>query len=585
MSEANLNRRLAAVLFADAVGFSRLMQTDEQATVHRLHASREIFKRMVEEHGGRVIDTAGDSILAEFGSVLQAVQSAIAVQTVLGDESGDTEDRMAFRIGVNLGDILRSDDGTIYGDAVNVAARVQALAAAGGVCVSGIVREQVARKAALTFEDLGQHAVKNIDEPVHVYRVRMPNEAMARMGPVPVAPDNTAHASSIAVLPFSNMSGDKDQEYFSDGISEDIITDLSKIAGLFVIARNSSFVYKGKSVSVPEMARELGVRYVLEGSVRRAGDRVRVTAQLIDSTHGGHLWADRYDRQLDDIFAVQDDITRNIVAMLKVKLSPDELRRVLDVGTTNVQAYDLYLRGLAAFLTYTPEGIRRARELYQRALDADARYVEPHAAIARSHVYEWATALSLDRTRSLDIAVIEAERAVDLNPELPIAQAMLGWASLWAGDHARALAAGERAVSLAPNNADVLAWHGVCLSWCRRADEAETLIEAAFRLNPHAPAFYYYARGQNYFVMEAFDRAIDVLRLGIIKFPTFLPCYFYLAAACALSDRLDEAARVKAEIVGLNPGFGLRGTAFPYAWKYPADAERYAHAMKLAGFD
>jgi adenylate cyclase len=584
MSTTNLNRHLAAVLFADAVGFSRLMQTDEEATVRCLRASREIFRRVVEEHDGRIIDTAGDSILAEFESVLQAVQSAIAVQTALGNESGDTEDRMAFRIGVNLGDILRSDDGTIYGDAVNVAARVQALATAGGICVSGIVREQVARKAALTFEDLGQQAVKNIDEPIHVYRVRMPNEATPRIEPAPVAPGKPADAS-IAVLPFSNMSGHQDQEYFSDGITEDIITDLSKIAELFVIARNSSFVYKGKSVSVPEVARDLGVRYVLEGSVRRAGDRVRVTAQLIDGTNGGHVWGERYDRQLDDIFAVQDDLTRSIVETLKVKLSADELRRVTNIGTSNVQAYDLFLRGKAAYLMFTPDGIRRARELYQRAHEADASYADPHDAIARTYVYEWATGLSLDRTQSLDIAVIEAERAVALNPELPIAQATLGWASLWAGDHARALAAGERSVLLAPNDADVLVWHALCLSFCGRADDAENLVEAAFRLNPHTPAHYYYARGQDYFLMETFDRAIEVLRLGIIKFPTFVPSYLYLAASYALSDRLDEAAKVKADIVRLSPGYTLAGAASRAPWKYPVDEERLLHALKLAGFD
>ena len=579
MSTTNLNRRLAAVLFADVVGFSRLMQTDEQGTVRRLRTNRNIFRSVVEEHSGRIIDTAGDSILAEFESVLLAVQSAIAVQMALGNESGDTEDRMAFRIGVNLGDILRSDDGTIYGDAINVAARVQALAPAGGICVSGIVREQVARKVALTLEDLGQHAVKNIDEPIHVYRVRMPNEATSRIEPVPVAPGKPAHAS-IAVLPFSNMSGHQDQEYFSDGITEDIITDLSKIAGLFVIARNSSFVYKGKSMSVPEVARDLGVRYVLEGSVRRVGDRVRVTAQLIDGTNGGHVWGDRYDRQLDDIFAVQDDITRAIVETLKVKLLPGELQRVMDVGTTNVQAYDYFLRGNAAHLTFTPEGIQRARELYQRAYEADAGYAEPHAAISRTYVYEWATELSHDRTQSLDIGVIEAKRAVDLNPESPIAQATLGWASLYAGDHARALAAGERSVLLAPNDADVLAWHALCLSFCGRADDAENLIEAAFRLNPHAPALYYLARGLTYFMMEAFDRAIEVLRRGTIKFPSFIPCYLFLAASFALSDRLGEAAKIKADIVRLSPGFG---TSYHSPWKYPADLERMTHALKLAG--
>jgi len=578
----NLQRRLAAVLFADVVGFSRLMEADEHSTVQRLRAQRTKFRRTVEEHGGRIIDTAGDSILAEFGSVLQAVQTAMALQAALGGESGNAEDRMAFRIGVHLGDILGSDDGTIYGDAVNVAARIQALATAGGICVSGVVHDQVARKVELTFEDLGQHSVKNIAGPVRVYRILMPGDVRPRSEPVPAATGKTVRPS-IAVLPFSNMSGDREQEYFSDGITEDIITDLSKITGLFVIARNSSFVYKGKTVSIPEVVRDLGVRYVLEGSVRRAGNRVRVTAQLIDGTDGGHVWAERYDRQLDDIFAVQDDVTQNIVGMLKVRLTPDELRRVMEVGTKNMEAYDLCLRGHAAMLTFTPDGVRLARDLYQCAYEKDPSYAEPHANITRSYIYEWSTGLNRDRAQTLDIAVLEAERAVELNPELPIAQAMLGWASLWAGDHSRALAAGERSVRLAPNDADILAWHALCLSWCACTNEAENLLETAFRLNPNVPAQYYLARGMNYFVMEAFDRAIEMLRISTIKFPTFIPCYLFLAGSLALSGKIAEAAKVKDDIYRLNPGFTLRGAAYDVAWKYPADADRIERGMRLAG--
>ena len=578
----NLQRHLAAVLFADVVGFSRLMEADEHSTVQRLRAHRAIFRRTVEEHGGRIIDTAGDSILAEFGSVLQAVQTAMALQAALGSESGNAEDRMAFRIGVNLGDILASDDGTIYGDAINVAARIQALARAGGICVSGIVHDQVARKMELTFEDLGQHSVKNIAEPVRVYRILMPGDVRPRSEPVAAAPGKTVRPS-IAVLPFTNMSGDPEQEYFSDGITEDIITDLSKIAGLFVIARNSSFVYKGKSVSIPEVVRDLGVRYVLEGSVRRAGDQVRVTAQLIDGTDGGHVWAERYDRQLNDIFAVQDDVTQSIVGTLKVRLTPDELRRVMEVGTKNMEAYHLCLRGHASMLTFTPNGVRLARDLYQRACEIDPGYAEPHANIARSYIYEWSTRLSSDRARTLDVAVLEAERAVKLNPELPIAQAILGWASLWAGDHSRALTAGERSIRLAPNDANILIWHALSLSWCARTNEAENLLETAFRLNPNAPAMYYLARGLNFFVMEAFDRAIEVLRLGTIKFPTYIPCYLFLAGSLALSGRMVDAAKVKDDIYRLNPDFTLGRAEYLAVWKYPADADRIERGMRLAG--
>ena len=367
------SRRLAAILAADIAGYSALMGSDEARTVSDLKGHQAVVLPMVNEFGGRVIDTAGDGILAEFPSVLNAVECAVAIQRKMVERNTaiEPERRMEFRIGINLGDVIYDND-RIFGDGVNVAARLEGIAEPGSICVSGKVHEEIRAKIGLPYEDLGDKQLKNIAEPVRVYGIRL-DGAPRRAGPA--LPDKP----SIAVLPFQNMSGDPEQEYFSDGMTEDLITDLSKVSGLFVIARNSSFAYKGRSVKVQEIGRDLGVRFVLEGSVRKAGNRVRITAQLIDSGSGGHLWAERFDRDLTDIFSTQDEVVEKIVGTLAVTLTRGEEQRLRRHGTGNVEAYESWLRARELLTRGTRESVAQSRVMYRRAIEIDLNFARPHA--------------------------------------------------------------------------------------------------------------------------------------------------------------------------------------------------------------
>ena len=362
------SRRLAAILAADIAGYSALMGSDEARTVSDLKGHQAVVLPMVGEFGGRVIDTAGDGILAEFPSVLNAVECAVAIQRKMVERNAAIEPqrRMEFRIGINLGDVIYDND-RIFGDGVNVAARLEGIAEPGSICVSGKVHEEIRAKIGLPYEDLGDKQLKNIAEPVRVYGIRLDRAPRRTVLALPDKP-------SIAVLPFQNMSGDPEQEYFSDGMTEDLITDLSKVSGLFVIARNSSFAYKGRSVKVQEIGRDLGVRFVLEGSVRKAGNRVRITAQLIDSGSGGHLWAERFDRDLTDIFSTQDEVVEKIVGMLAVTLTRGEEQRLHRRGTGNVEAYKSWLRARELLTRGTRESVAQSRVMYRRAIEIDLNF-------------------------------------------------------------------------------------------------------------------------------------------------------------------------------------------------------------------
>ncbi|NIQ89712.1 MAG: adenylate/guanylate cyclase domain-containing protein, partial [Desulfobacterales bacterium] len=431
MATQDFKRKLTAILSADVKGYSRLMGEDEEATVRTITAYREVIGSVVQKHRGRVVDSPGDNILAEFASVVDAVRGAVEIQEELKSRNAELPEnrRMEFRIGVNLGDVIHEEE-RIYGDGVNIAARIESLADGGGICISGSAFEQVKNKLELGYEYLGEHSVKNIAEPVRVYRVLVEPEAIGkvigeekpepRQGQrialavvitlllvggallvwkffvrTPSLPVEVASVEkmafplpeipSIAVLPFDNLSGDSSQDYFSDGITESIITALSNVTNLFVIARNSSFTYKGKPVKVQQVAEELGVRYVLEGSVQRSGDRVRITAQLNDALTGHHLWAENYDREIGDIFALQDDITEHVTMALQVKLTEGEQARIRRGHTNNPEAYDYFLRGLEVHRTFTKEANAQARKLFEKAAELDPNYAHVWQTIGRTH--------------------------------------------------------------------------------------------------------------------------------------------------------------------------------------------------------
>lgn len=483
MIEPRTNRRLAAILAADVVGYTRLMGVDEAGTFRRFTALREkVLEPLIAQHRGRVVKLMGDGLLVEFVSLIEAVNCAVAWQAaVLHHEVEQTEDgRLSFRIGVNLGDLI-VEDNDIHGDGVNVAARLEGLADPGGICLSGDAYRQAKGKVEAEFEDLGEQKLKNVAEPVRVYRItdRSPPGSSPRSETVP-SPDRP----SIAVLPFDNMSGDPDQEYFSDGISEDIITDLSKISSLFVIARNSSFSYKGGAVNIPLVARDLGVRYVVEGSVRKAGNRARITAQLIDAHTGGHVWADRYDRELVDIFAVQDEITSEIVDALQLVLLPGEAEMVTRAPTSDFEAYDYYLKGRQCFHFMRTAKFIEAQHLFQRAIARDPKFARAHCGLADcgSQLFFW------EGDSTYFEGVFETiNKALDLEPNLAEAHASMGFALSLSGDREKAEQEFAIATELDPDLYEAhYFWGRLCFTHGALSDAA-THYERAWKLSPRDP--------------------------------------------------------------------------------------------------
>jgi adenylate cyclase len=453
MPEGQVERRLAAILAADVVGYSRLMEANEERTLGalRLHR-RDFFDPTVAKHGGRIFKVMGDGFLVEFGSVLNAARCAVEIQRGMPERNaGIPEDRhIKFRIGINLGDIIVDGD-DFYGDGVNVAARLEGLARPGGIACSAAVRNQVGNKLPIEFLDQGEKTVKNITQPVHVYFVNLGNASMsgATQGAAGTAAIAGSEKPSVAVLPFSNMSNDPEQEFFSNGITEDLITDLSKVSGLFVLGRSTVFIYKGKAVNLQQIAKELGVAYVVEGSVRKAGNRVRINAQLIDGSTGGHLWADRYDRDLTDIFVIQDEITEAIVEQLKVKLLPEEKKAIEQVPTDNLEAYTRYLRGLQFFHLGTKTSLTLGRRMFAQAVELDSNYARAYAGIAVCDA----------RLYSKHGVMIPAEeilatagKALTIDPNLAEAHAARGYALQISSRNADAAAAFEQALTLDPNS-------------------------------------------------------------------------------------------------------------------------------------
>ena len=564
MTEERAKRKITAILSADVKGYSRLMEEDELATVRTLEAYREMITEVVRNYSGWVVDSPGDNLLAEFASVVDAVECAVEIQKELKEKNEDLPEnrRMLFRIGINLGDVIEEGE-RIYGDGVNIAARVESLAQAGGICISGTAFDHVEGKLGMEFEYLGEQAVKNIRKPVRVYRVEMEggvsDAGISREFPLPDKP-------SIAVLPFTNMSGDPDQEYFSDGITEEIITWLSKIPGLFVTARNSTFTFKGQPVKVREVGQELGVRYIMEGSVRKSGDRVRVTAQLIDVKTEQHVWADRYERELKDVFAIQDEITMNIIVALQVELTEGDQAALRARGTYNLEAYLKYLQAMDYFKQLSKENNILARQKCQEAVAIAPEYASAYVGIAWTHLIEPWLGWSKSPPHSLKLAMEYAQKCLALDESYSGAHAALGLVYLVMRQWDKAVEECELAVSLHPNSADNIVFLAMVFRAVGRVEEALALLNRAVRLNPMPPDFYLHEFGSCYRLMGRYDEAIAMLKRVLDRNPDYLSSRFNLIATYVMSGK-DEAARAEAvEVLRQSPDFSVERFLmnFPY---------------------
>jgi TolB-like protein/Tfp pilus assembly protein PilF len=589
-----VERRLAAILAADVVGYSRLMGADEEATLATLNAYREVIDGLIVDLHGRVFGSAGDSVIAEFASPVEAVRCAAEIQQEIEARNVDLPEdrRMRFRIGINLGDVMAEGD-NLFGDGVNVAARLEGLAKAGGVCVSGTVFDHVRNKVGLEFEDLGERRVKNIPEPVRVYRVvagtaeeDSPASAFeSSIGLDFALPDYP----SIAVLPFTVMSTDPEQEFFADGVSEDIITALSKISRLLVVARNSTFTYKGKAVDVKQVSREQGVRYVLEGSVRKAGNRVRVSAQLIDATTGLHLWAERYDRELEDIFAVQDEITREIVVAMDVQLREGEQHRVWASGTKNLEAWECVRLATDAALGGAAEAQPKARERLDRALELDPDYATAWAMRGWLYFTEADVGGGIGKSEQFDKAQAAAfrcgHRALEIDPDCAEAYGMLALTHLNAGEHDAAMEMSEKAIALAPNNAELLG--GVASAVMRKSGQPKRgaeLVKKAMRLCPFYRPGLLRALGNNYRMMSGrLEEAVACYRESLKREAGYLAAYVNLTSALGELGRLDEAREAAQALLQQEPDFSIRAYTAGLSYRDPADVERIAKGLRQAG--
>jgi TolB-like protein/class 3 adenylate cyclase len=623
MALEGFKRKLAAILSADVKGYSRLMEEDEEATIRTITEYRKIITEHVKHHEGRVVDSPGDNVLAEFASVVDALKCAVQTQKEIAEQNENLPEnrKMEFRIGVNLGDVAEEGE-RLYGDGVNVAARIESLADPGGICISRTAYDQVRKKLSLGYEYLGEHSVKNINEPVRVYRVlTAPEHAGVVIGEktaagkkwrrlayaavaclVVVAGGLTAwniylqkskrvnvaaidkmtfplpDKPSIAVLPFENISGDPEQEYFSDGITEDLITDLSKISGLFVIARNSVFIYKGRTIKIAEVGRELGVRHVLEGSVRKADGRVRITAQLVDATTQGHLWAERYDRDLKDIFTLQDEVTQKIVAALAVKLTEDEQERLVRKYTDNMEAYDYY----EYFSKLTKETNILARQMLQRAIDLDPQFAAAYALLGLAKSQEWTQGWSQD-SQPLEHAFELAQKAIVLDGTLTLGYAILGEVYLHKNKHEKAIAAQQKAITLSPNDADGIAGLGGILTWAGRPKETIGLAKKAMRLNPLYPTEYLWNLGHAYYLMGRLEEAVETLNRARDRSPEYIPVIAYLAASYAELGRMKEARAQAAQFSRLSPRTPIDAWRHRLPYKDKKDADRLISSCRKAG--
>jgi adenylate cyclase len=629
-------------MFTDIVGFSRQMGADEARTLRLLAMHNRIVEQAVTTHQGHVIKTVGDGFLVDFPSVVNAVQCAQQIQARFRAHNAEKEttEQIHIRIGIHSGDIVQRD-GDVLGDGVNVASRLQALAEPDTICISHVVYREVEKKLPLgTVVSLGRPKLKNIAqrEPVYLLLSEPPAGLCQTLRAqwLKISTEGGAHLTmrallllsgllliagavitllspslfplitqhsllitqeapalplpdkpSIVVLPFTNISKDPEQEYFSDGLTEDLTSDLSQVSSLFVISRNSAFTYKGKAVKLPEVSRELGVQYVVEGSVRKAGDQVRITAQLVDATKDHHLWSERYDRPLTELFALQDEIRQKIVTALKVKLTPEEHEQFQRAPTNNLEAYDFYLRGeesrLRAWYETKKEANEQARQTFERALELDPKYAGAYAKLGLTHFYDYFHGWNKDRAQSLKQAFELAQRAVALDESLSIPHWILGAVYLWQKQHDQAIVEAERAIALDANDADSYVTLGVILVYAGRPEKGIESIKKAMRLNPHYPADYPQNLSFAYRTAGRYEEALVLVKRVLTLNPNFANSHANLAACYAELGRLEEARAEMAEALRLNPNASLEGLRRSLPYKDPADLERFLAALREAG--
>ena len=580
MTEERMERRLSAILAADIAGYSALMGVDEGRTVRDLKGHQAVVLPMVGEFAGRIIDTAGDGILAEFPSVVNAVKCAVAIQSKMAERNAAIEPdrRMQFRVGINIGDVVY-DEVRIYGDGINLAARLEGIAEPGGICISSKVYDEISGRIELGYEDIGEQQLKNIARPVRAYHVRLDSIApIVTPTQAPALPQKP----SIAVLPFQNMSGDPEQEYFADGMTEDLITDLSKVSGLFVIARNSSFTYKGKAVDVKRVGRELGVRYVLEGSVRKAGNRVRITAQLIDAASSGHLWADRFDRDLTDIFSMQDEVIEKIVGALAVTLTSGEEKELRRRGTENVEVYESWLRGRELVTRGTRESVAQSRSFYRHAIELDPNFAPPHSGLSLAALADYISNWAPDPALALDEAEKWARRAIGLSDREPSSHLALGSVLLYRRDHEGALAEFHRMIAIEPNFAQGHSATGLALMYAGRPTEAIKAIATAMRLDPHYASIVLHFLAQTNFSLEKYETAAQLLVDRIARNPATDASRMLLASCYGHLGRVDQARATWAELLKVNPEFSVMQRARVLPYKNPGDFERIVEGLAKA---
>ncbi|WP_109311881.1 adenylate/guanylate cyclase domain-containing protein [Ruegeria sp. AU67] len=554
-----MKRRLAAIFAADVVGYSRLVRVNEERTLEHLRELRQnVIEPAFAKHEGRVVKWMGDGVLTEFASAVDAVLCAYDIQKSIHSRNGEApgDHEITFRVGINIGDVVVEGD-DIHGDGVNVASRLETLSDPGGICISASVHEQIKHRLDVPFQDAGAQQVKNIVEPIRIWKWTNSanddaNTKKSTSDSGLISTPSLPEIPSIAVLPFDNMSGDAEQEYFADGMTEDLITDLSKLSGLLVIGRNSSFVYKDKAVDLRRVGKELGVHYVLEGSIRKAGNRVRMNAQLVETANGSHVWANRRDGTLEDVFDLQDEITGEIVDALSIQLREGEENRLGSQYTKNTEARDWFLKGRLRYREPGPQANAEAQAIFTKALEADPNFA--YAMAVRSYLkfhawfFKWNS-----HHNAFDEALAEAERAAKIDPNLAAAHAFLGWMHMWGDGFERALSEHETALSLDPNSSDGHLWQASSLIYAGTPELAIAPMDRAMRLEPHTPPIYLLNYGHLMLQLDRYEEAIEYLQAAIRNAPQFPMNYIFLSAAKTAQGKLQEAEEAGSRLLELIP--------------------------------